>query len=128
MFDPNNPNAAYWVVVAKPGEGLKLHQCTNPKGVVQVLKDLPAGVEGVVISGTRLFVTKGPFRFLKVPGQEPVPLFDLPTMGDIDVTNGLGFGTDAQADDEYTALMAAENPVQPPDEEQPLEEPGLDGS
>lgn len=109
-IDLSNPNEAYWVIVSEKDGHLKLHQCSTPASVALVLKGLPDDVEGLVIAGERIHITQGPFRFLRVPELEPIPLFDTPTMGPIDKSLSLGksSGPPPAVSDDYNTLMAAE--------------------
>lgn len=117
--DTEDDSSAWWVVVAVKGEALKANPFPSLVEVAAFLKTLPEDAEGVIVGGTRAYVTKGPHRYLTGPGlPEPIPLFTAPSIGAPDHSTGLGNGDDKPGQDsDYVALIAAEEPDPPVDDE-----------
>lgn len=97
------------------------------QGMADCLRTLPLTTRGIPFHGDRIYVTRGPFRYLLF-GEESIPLFDPPKIGKIDHGFGLGHGEDktgVSEDPLYTNLVHELDLESTPVDESAEEEPPL---
>jgi hypothetical protein len=97
-------------VVLVPEQGpASVHSFETPEALADFLSSYQGSVtESYYFRGTRFFTTKGPYRRLLLPGQEPVEI-PLPAPEDYDHVSDNGFLGDREFE-----ILASEIVVPPP--------------
>jgi hypothetical protein len=82
---------SFHLAILQPDGMFVTQECDTKEEMVERLKSLiNQDVTVFAFRGERLKISKPPMRHLLVPGEEPVPLFDLPTEFEEDDTGYLG--------------------------------------
>jgi len=119
---PAPPSVPYYLVQVPDFDPAKVELILTKDELVLRLRELlklPA-IKLYVFQGERLFLTKGPFKYLVKEGSDPVPLFDLPTVGEVAMD---GEVVEAEEESQYDKLSKVDESLPPPPEESALTPP-----
>lgn len=107
----------FFAVLEAEDKPMELKQFKTLQGLADHLKTLPPGTRGHLFNGERLFVTRGPRRYL-LHGDVKLPLFDETEAQEPDETDGLGHTElEAPVDPVYAKLLKETLPEDPLEEE-----------
>ncbi len=127
-------NLEYFVVVCPSVGPPKVESFESVEEIAVCMRAL-AGQDVMVFPfrGSRLLVSGGPMRYLVEPGEDPVPLFDLPVAADLEWEPQAHLGRSATGwyDDMKSGLLGApttedggavSDVAQPPEDDDELED------